>query len=557
VGHPRARCDRAAWRYDAAVKRFAPIAAISLFALAASADEGAPIVAHEYVPDLGGDEGTLLVSSGGAQPEAIVSQGEVVPAPEGGALREDEQPMRASPGDGESGEEAGRRSPSFAPDRQTILRGRIGYYEVFSPTLSPFKRVTAYDAVALASDGTPILTIADPTRRAVEILGSDAPAENDRPRDQFWGSVVLDFTEGATVPFPSVSPEARILTLSTEPVALIRIEKDAADNFYATSSGRGQIRVVFLTDAPRDYFGTPLPDGPVNGSSHLVRPLPASVQRDAETFAAELGISRDTPFARALDILVEHFRSFEESEQGPPDTGNIYLDLARGRRGICRHRAYAFVITAQALGIYARFVQNEAHAWAEVDLLGRGFLRVDLGGAATGIESRGEEDSPSYQPTVEDPLPRPEEYERAYEEARRMSGMRSVEGPGEPSEAEAGEEGDPNGPAPSPVPLPPPSDGARQPLALELDSRRFEVFRGREIEITGLARGSGDASGLRIEVVLRAPRGNAEWLLGVTVTREAGRFRGVFGVPPDLGVGDYRLLVRTPGNRRFAPAQVE
>jgi transglutaminase-like putative cysteine protease len=41
------------------------------------------------------------------------------------------------------------------------------------------------------------------------------------------------------------------------------------------------------------------------------------------------------------------------------------LDLARGKRGVCRHRAYAFVIVAQALGIPARFVQNEAHAWVE------------------------------------------------------------------------------------------------------------------------------------------------------------------------------------------------
>jgi hypothetical protein len=55
--------------------------------------------------------------------------------------------------------------------------------------------------------------------------------------------------------------------------------------------------------------------------------------------------------------------------------------------------------------------------------------------------------------------------------------------------------------------------------------------------------------------VLRAPEGPREWLLGVTVTRESGAFHGVFGVPPDLPVGDYRLLVRSPGDDRFAPAR--
>ncbi|HJL14607.1 MAG TPA: hypothetical protein RMH99_03055, partial [Sandaracinaceae bacterium LLY-WYZ-13_1] len=61
--------------------------------------------------------------------------------------------------------------------------------------------------------------------------------------------------------------------------------------------------------------------------------------------------------------------------------------------------------------------------------------------------------------------------------------------------------------------------------------------------------------GLRVEVLLRAPRADEERLLGVTVTRDHGRFRGVFGVPPDLAVGDYQLLVRTPGNDRWGPAR--
>ena len=544
---------------------------VALVAAVAHADGGPTL--HEYVPDLGSDEGAMLVSSGGAQPEAIVYQGEVLPAPEGGAPTADELPMRARAGDGARMEEPGRRSPMFRPDRVTDLDGSVPYYSVFTPSIAPFKRVTAYDTVVLASDGTPILTIGPGPRERVEALGAGAEAPAGRAFDPFWGNVVLDFSEGPTVPLPSVAPEARILTLRTEPSVLLRIERDRADNFTATVLGvppPEPVRVIFLTDAPRDYFGQPLADAPVDALRDRVTPLPASVQRDAETFAAELGLSRQSRFDDALRRLAAHFRSFEESDDPPRDTGNIYLDLARGGKGICRHRVYAFVITAQALGMHARFVHNEAHAWAEVEMPWGSWLRVDLGGAATGLQARGEQRA-YYAPDVPDPLPRPEAYERAYEEARRLWGARAgsapASGEGGDGAGGAGAGGGAGGGAQegagarAATAEPAPMSGVgvrRAPLELVLDRRSFEVFRGRELEVTGVARGpNGGVSGLRIEMLLRAPRGVGERLLGVTVTRDAGAFRGVFGVPHDLPVGDYRLVVRTPGDERHAPAQAQ
>src|SRR5687768_9103404 len=82
-------------------------------------------VRHEYVPDVASDEGALVVSSGGTEPAALVYDGEVIPAPEGGALREHERAMQATPGDERTTEEPGRRSPSFRPDRVTELNGQV------------------------------------------------------------------------------------------------------------------------------------------------------------------------------------------------------------------------------------------------------------------------------------------------------------------------------------------------------------------------------------------------------------------------------------------------
>ncbi len=538
--------------------RSVPRAAFAVLVLAASlarADDGPTL--HEYVPDLEADEGTLLVSSGGEVPEAIVYDGEILPRPELDPLRRGEPAMLAGAGDGRHREEPGRRSPSFRPDRVTHLDGTVGYYEAFSPRISPFKRVTALDRVELAEDGTPILTIADPGRARIEPVGAALEPIDGLPRDRFWGSVLLDFREGGVVPLPSVSPESRILSVETDPAIPIELWRDGADNFYASApgAGGGPVRVVFLTDAPRAYFGRPIPDAPVAALAAHVVALPPSVQRDAETFAAELSLSRGTSYRTALETLTRWFRSFEESERPPDDRGNIYLDLARGRRGICRHRAYAFVITAHALGMPARFVQNEAHAWVEVELpTDAGWLRVDLGGAATGLEARGEEEEPAYQPAAADPLPRPREYEEAYEEARRMSAASAPRPAGGGAGDRPGGGGASDGPAPSPLP-PAPGSPARGELALDLDARRFDVFRGRELELTGRVRGDGRGiAGLRVEALLRAPRAEREWLLGVTVTDEAGRFRALVGVPPDLAVGEYRLIVRTPGDAAWGPA---
>ena len=578
------------------MRRAATIVSLLSFGLVLGAD--AQRIAHEFVPDLRANEGALLVSMGGEDPDAIVYDGEILSAPNPEPLREGESAMHGRPGDSRLLEEPGARSPTFRPDRVTDLDGEVGYTTVFTPTIAPFKRVTAFDAIGVAADGTPVLQIGNGARTPVSI-DSDPGAETEL-RDSFWGTVMLEFASNADlVPFPAVSPESRIISMRTTPLVDVSLSRDGADNLYAqlrSGGGQGrQVRVVFLMDAARAYFGRRLPVAPVDALSDRLTPMPSLVMRDALTFARELGLSRESSFRDAVEELVRHFRSFEESEVPPRNTGNIFLDLARGRRGICRHRAYGFVITAQALGVHARFVQNEAHAWVEVEVprdlsgSGRGWLRIDLGGAATGLRTSGDRNAPAYRPEVVDLLPRPEEYERAYARAAAMSqpqlrerdGGANGTGEGEPGGGEpgggepgggrldgaepgGGEPGggrldgaEPGATAPSPVTTttPTPRGPRRNALELVVDRRRFVVFRGRELEVTGSVRGAGEGlAGLRVEVLLEARRASRQSLLGVTVTRGNGRFRGVFGVPPDLPVGDYRLLVRTPGDARWLPA---
>ena len=571
------------------LRRPAVLLALATSALAVVALAQGPVW-HEYVPDVEASEASALVSGGSdAEPLAIVHDGEILTAPTGGALRAGERAMRAAPGDGGLREEEGRRSPIFRPDRITSLEGSVGYYEVFSPAIRPYKRVTALDAVVLDAAGVPILTVGEPSRRArVPVEGAAATPPDLRPRDRFWGSVVLDFAEGREVPLPSVSPEARILTLRTEPETALHIERDPADNFFAVleaGAAPGPVRVVFLTDAPRTYFGlereaslpTALAD-PIGGGGAMI---PPGVRADALAFARDLGLEAGQPFDRLVGDLTEHFRAFEEDPTPPRNTGNIFLDLARGMRGVCRHRAYAFVITALALGVSARFVQNEAHAWAEVHAPEhRGWIRVDLGGSAAGLEEhRAERDAPDYHPDVVDPFPQPEPYRRALEAAaraslaeaeRRASAADATTNAGSPAEAESEAAGEASASsaagwrevsetdtdAPRPTPVAGGADAPRRPLELTLDGDgTFEVLRGSTLSVTGVATSEGTpAAGVRVELFLLDRSRGRERLLGVTVTSDSGVFRTSVGVPPDTRPDEYELVVRSPGSATLLPA---
>lgn len=523
------------------------------------ADE--PIL-HEYVPDVQPNEVSVALGESDASGASVTYEGETLRAPDAEAAA-DAPSFVATPGDGAGAEVAGQRSPTFRPDRLTELEGNLDYYEAFNPSIAPFKRVTSLDAVLLDADGhTIVLGVRDSRRREVPIETPAAAPPDARPRDRFWGDVSLDFSAGARVALPSVAPDSRVLSIATTPEVSLRVERDGADNYFARLLGAAPatpIRFTFLTDAPRSYFGAEIPALPLATLSDRAPELPASISRRALSFARTLGLGPESDLRTALHALTRHFREFEESAEPPVDTGDVYLDLARAKKGVCRHRAYGFVVTAQALGIPARFLQNEAHSWVEVKLPETGFVRIDLGGAAHGLTAHGAADRPAYTPASPDSLPRPESYRASYSTlGAGVSGMRptteSVTGrwvsPTTDDEAQgapvfmAGSRAAQGGAA-----------DTRKPILLTLKDRRESVLRGGKLSVGGRVTGDDGqgVSGLRVEISLAATARRERMLLGVTVTDDAGYFRAAVGVPPDLAVGDYRLVVLSPGSAEYLP----
>jgi len=514
-------------------------------------------VLHEYIPNISVSEAQISqpVRAAGSTANSAGAAGES----EARTPARERVPVASSQG--------------FRPDRQTSLEGGLDYYEAFDPAIAPFKRMTAFDDVHLDADGkTPVLGVRNPELHAIPIE-AQARRAHDRPRDRFAGEVEVDFRSDRLQPLPSVSPESRIYGITVTPHVQVQVEKDGADNFFLRARGPipdGPVHVVFQTDAPRSYFGAEVPALPLKDLPKLP-PLEASIERRARRFAAELGITAKSDLRTAVMTLTEHFRSFVESAEAPDNTGDMYLDLCHSLKGLCRHRAYGFVVTARGLGIAARFVQNEAHSWVEVEIPDTGHVRIDLGGATHGLTAHGANERQSYVPPQPDTLPRPEAYRQSYAQAARQNQRAGAASAANDSDVLASYSGrwlsdeslmGPH-PTPSAAAEPPaparPTAAEKLPVHIALEDRRITALRGGKLVLTGQLLDSAQQGvpGQRVEIWILKPAQHQRMLLAVQVSDQDGYFRADFGIPPDLSVGDYRVVARSQGDTTHLPASTE
>jgi transglutaminase-like putative cysteine protease len=451
------------------------------------------------------------------------------------------------------------------PDMSTEIEGVLDYRTVFDPSIVPFKRNRALDVVQRD------LNLGLSPRRRYRTL---EPVGNrlEDGREAFWGSVVIEGDAGERLPLPSVSPESRILSYETSPPATLTFEQDSADNFYITPSRSGRLRVVFVVDASTRYFGRGLPIGlTVRDVPPALRPkVPRTVRREADRVAAALGLNRRQDYATLLNAIVAHFRGFQPGE--PPDrVGSIYEDLALGGVGICRHRGYGFVITAQALGIPARYVFNEAHVFVEAYVPGPdpGWVRIDLGGGAEGLTVHGGKDKTLHHPQARDPFDRPTSYANAIAGgqtagATQVQGMPSRQRPGlDPTIAE-----NPGTAAVAKevrrlmqgvVPRAQPRPDATQTRTTLTVTDNF-VFRGDALEVVGtvhdLAGNPVRHGEVRLLLLLR-PENDAIRLLGTARIDSQGRYRATIRVGDSETPGEYEVVAEFAGSGVYGPSASE
>jgi transglutaminase-like putative cysteine protease len=513
----------------------------------------------------------------GQNPAAFADKGKILPKPDADAKTGAKEPVFGT------GSFAADRDTEAVPDMQTGPDSTLEYVTVFNPTVIPFKRMSSMDAVR---DDYTLYSSSPSTREQLTVGGTQSPR-----RDLFWGSLAIRIETGRDIPIPSVAPDMRILSYETTPSQLdLTFSRDTADNYYVRTdeSGiSGDYRLVFLVDAPADHFGVPVPRGyrvydlPNQPDFPDLPPLPQRARTMAERGLRNLGIHRSMAVEDALDKLVYYFRGFEAKDP-PTPTGDIYWDLFVSQAGVCRHRSFAFMITANALGIPTRYLTNEAHAWVEVWLPGVSWMRVDLGGAALRMNVHGANDKTVYRPRNRDDLSQPPEYANNYTQLQGdINGLTQDQidegrAPIDPDAPDLGPDGDDDddddddpgstgpriGPGKSLPSLPPSVLKDKTRTAVTVTEADQVGYRGESIRVRGAlteAESGEGVEGQRIDIYL-APAGqdgDGAVLVGFTATADDGSYQAEVDLPRDLELQSYELFAASPGDSQYSPAVSE
>jgi hypothetical protein len=266
-------------------------------------------------------------------------------------------------------------------DDDTSAPDALNYSRLFTPSIAPYKRLGVRDRIP-ADARSPELSRVETQLRELAI----ATAFSDG-RQTFVGTMHIQ-SDGSPVPIPSPSPELQVHQASTDTGAEPTFFVDDSDAlFVQLDPGTHELR--FLSSSPLTYFGGPLPVGRTVTPAEprpVFDPLADEVLRLA-------GVDRydtDVEIVSALARYLHRFTPVEQPQDLPDD--DLYLTLARRKEGVCRHRAFIFVTTLISVGVPARYVFNEAHAFAEVRLV-NGWRRIELGGAAETLDVLGDTNS--------------------------------------------------------------------------------------------------------------------------------------------------------------------
>lgn len=502
------------------------------------------------------------------------------PAEDNGAVIPPDPAERGSSTGDRSGQGAKSEGDTgrYRLDGNTSTPSLVGYSDPFSPSIPPYKRMFAYDSVNDALE----LVVARTELTPVGVGGTVRPAD-----DQFFAELELRAEGSKPVRLPTVGAGFRILSAKVSPERPFALLQDSAENLFVRDLPAGTVTWTAHMAVDRRVFGSAFPDVHWSTLRPYLPELPAIVATAATPVLAKAGATTSQRPAQALRRLVQYFRSFSPEEKLYTTTGvQLYHDIALSQQGVCRHRSFAFVVSALALGLPSRFVRNEAHAWVEV-FDGKLWHRVDLGGAASDVALSGELNAPHQPPA--DPYVWPSTGESGQGMINRALDAGGNGQPGNPGARQgANTQSSPNGVNPSaqpadsaitpggaPVPGQAPGDDAadstattddaveasasQYPTQLTVQFGGATLKRGERFSLSGTARQpAGNACALmRIEVDLIERTSKATFGIGTLVTDDKGRYGGELVVPNRVPVGDYQVNVKTPGNQSCAPATAQ
>ena len=506
--------------------------------VAAGGADAQPSLLHEFIPpDAKDDLEFKATTSDGDLPAAIQTPSGPVPAPDSRKPPPTDHVYSSSTVD--DGPES-----TYEPDRDTRKPNIERYDDPFSPATVPFKRLRAYDSVG--PDYT--LRVRSRALKPISIGGTLNAGD-----ETFYGDLSVDLVPDEPVRVPTVGPDARVLRAHVTPEAQIEIFRDGADNWFVRGKIRGRVRIVEQLAIARATFGSAFADVDWGLLAPHVEAPPAVHEAAFNEVARAIGISRAMRPSDVLTKMVDYHRSFEPSDDPPRGRGDIYLDLSLSKKGVCRHRAFAFLVTALYIGLPARMVVNEAHAWVEVFDATR-WHRIDLGGAAANLETNTDPQRPPHAPPP-DPYKWPANQDSGADAATRARQQRSPQ-TSSSSSPSASPSGSPNAVPPTPGSRLSPTDPNRPATDVAIGEIETRVLRGAPMRVLGTVKSGGSpCAHVRVDVLLVSTQNPQGAAVGSLSTDDAGQFDGPVVVPSDFHLGNYELLVLTPGDAQCAPGE--
>src|SRR5262249_46269600 len=155
--------------------------------------------------------------------------------------------------------------------------------------------------------------------------------------------ITVDLVPNEPVRIPTVGPDSRLLRMHVNPETPVTVVRDGADNWFVRGTTRQRVRLVVELAIARAAFGSDFAD--VDWSAlEAYRDPPRHRDAEFQEVAQAIGISRAMRPRDVVRKMVEYFRSFVPSDEPPKGRNDIYLDLALSKKGVCRHRAFAFLV---------------------------------------------------------------------------------------------------------------------------------------------------------------------------------------------------------------------
>jgi len=545
-----------------------PIVLIPLvvaLAVSGPAAAGGPVL-HVPLPVDAENDWAMGATGPGDLPAAVETRNGLVRSPDARRPPAASEPVYGNTSAGD----AAADSAVFTADRNTRRPDVSHYDEPFRPATGPFKRLWTYDAV----DDLFRLYVRQPRQEALRV--SEVP---EGAEERFFADIVINGRADGSVRIPSVAAGAHVLrahVAAGQRDLAFSLFHDGADNWFVAAPP-GRARLVMEVSAQRDAFGGEY-GTPSWSELPQVEKLPPNVAAAARQVTAHIGVSRSMSPREVVRKLVSYHRSFVESNDPPKETGNVYLDLALSQKGVCRHRAFSFLITALSLGLPTRMVMNEAHAWVEI-FDARLWRRIDLGGAGRTSDDT-TADGPAYDPPP-DPFQWPSGATPG--DALAPAGRSGMTGSGGQSGTGSEDASNANGGSPhGSVSSTSSSAGAHasatpsgasstsdafpngRPFADEKDDRprssvtlalgSQDMRRGSPLRVHGSVAADGETCpNVVVDIVLReGSKGGrpTELRVGSMATDARGAYDGALIVPWNVPAGDYDIVARTAGNMR-------